>query len=180
MGITAEQAEVIGQYAGTTDASLEALITTPLGSLPGLTGQPINPRVPPLTDEQIGRLLEEAALDAPWLDASGPTLPGRVNLNTVSEDTLSYAPGVTSSIAEILIRERAGRPLGFRTAGDLLEVPGLTRGRVQELMQTFSFRSSVFVVRSVGVDEASGMRVELIATVDRSRLPVVIRDFIIR
>ena len=180
VGITADQAEVIGQYAGTNNATLEALITTPLRSLPGLTGQPINPNVPPLTDQQIGLLIEEAAIDAPWLDATGPVLPGRVNLNTVSEDTLAYAPGVTSSVADILIRERSGRPLGFRTAADLLEVPGLTRGRVQELLQTFGFRSSVFVIRSVGVDEASGMRVELIATVDRSRLPVVIRDVVIR
>ncbi|MEO1280027.1 MAG: helix-hairpin-helix domain-containing protein [Planctomycetota bacterium] len=125
-------------------------------------------------------MLEEAAIDGPWLDSTGATLPGRININTVSEDTLSYAPGVTSSIADILIRERKGRPLGFRTVTDLLEVPGLTRGRVQELVQAFGFRSSVFVIRSVGIDEASGMRVELIATVDRSRLPVVIRDMVIR
>jgi hypothetical protein len=180
VGITAQQAEVIGQYAGTTNASLEALVNTPLRSLPGLTGQPIDPRAQPLTDAQIGLLLEEAAIDSPWLDATGPLVPGRANLNTISEDTLAYAPGVTSSVADILIRERAGRPLGFRTAADLLEVPGLTRGRVQELLAVFNFRSSVFVIRSVGVDDASGMRVELIATVDRSRLPVVIRDVIIR
>lgn len=180
VGITAEQADVIAQYAGTNDASLEALINTPLRSLPGLTGQPIDAQAQPLTDVQIGLLLEEAAIDSPWLDDTGPTLPGRVNLNTISEDALAYAPGVTSSIAEILLRERAGRALGFRTLADLLEVPGLTRGRVQELIQTFGFRSSVFVIRSVGVDEASGMRVELIATVDRSRLPVVIRDVVIR
>ncbi|MGD1916030.1 MAG: helix-hairpin-helix domain-containing protein [Phycisphaerales bacterium] len=179
-GITAEQADVIAQYAGTNGATLEALINTPLRSLPGLTGQPIDAQAQPLTDEQIGLLLEEAAIDGPWLDSTGATLPGRININTVSEDTLSYAPGVTSSIADILIRERKGRPLGFRTVTDLLEVPGLTRGRVQELVQAFGFRSSVFVIRSVGIDEASGMRVELIATVDRSRLPVVIRDMVIR
>lgn len=180
VGITAQQADVIAQYAGTTNATLETLINTPLRSLPGLTGQPIDPRAQPLTDAQLGLLLEEAAIDAPWLDATGPLLPGRVNLNTVSEDALAYAPGVTSSVAAILVRERAGRALGFRTAADLLEVPGLTRGRVQELVQVFNFRSSVFVIRSVGVDDASGMRVELIATVDRSRLPVVIRDLVIR
>lgn len=180
VGITAEQADVIAQYAGTNAASLEALINTPLRSLPGLTGQAIDPRAQPLTDEQIGLLLEEAALDSPWLDDTGPTLPGRINLNTISEDALAYAPGVTSSVAEILIRERAGRALGFRTVADMLDVPGLTRGRVQELIQVFGFRSSVFVIRSVGVDEASGMRVELIATVDRTRLPVVIRDVVIR
>lgn len=180
VGITAEQADVIAQYAGTNNASLEALINTPLRSLTGLTGQPIDPRAQPLTDEQIGLLLEEAALDSPWLDDTGPILPGRINLNTISEDALAYAPGVTSSVAELLVRERAGRGLGFRTVADLLDVPGLTRGRVQELIQAFGFRSSVFVIRSVGVDEASGMRVELIATVDRSRLPVVIRDMVVR
>lgn len=180
VGITAGQADVIAQYAGTNNASLEALINTPLRSLTGLTGQPIDPRAQPLTDEQIGLLLEEAALDSPWLDDTGPILPGRINLNTISEDALAYAPGVTSSVAELLVRERAGRGLGFRTVADLLDVPGLTRGRVQELIQAFGFRSSVFVIRSVGVDEASGMRVELIATVDRSRLPVVIRDVVIR
>lgn len=180
VGITAEQAEVIGQYAGTSGASLETLVNTPLRALPGLTGQPIDPQAQPITDEQLGLLLEEAAIDGEWLDLAGPRLPGRLNLNTVSEDTLAYAPGVTSSIADILVRERAGRPLGFRTVADLLEVPGLTRGRVQELVQAFGFRSSVFVIRSVGVDEASGMRVELITTVDRSRLPVVVRDVVIR
>lgn len=180
IGITAQQADVIAQYAGTNAATLEALITTPLRSLPGLTGQAIDPQAQPLTDAQIGLLLEEAAIDSPWLDATGPLLPGRININTVSEDTLAYAPGVTSSIADTIIRERAGRPLGFRTAADLLESPGLTRGRVQELVQAFGFRSSTFVIRSVGIDEASGMRVEMIATVDRSRLPVVIRDVIVR
>ncbi|MFI4916515.1 MAG: helix-hairpin-helix domain-containing protein [Phycisphaerales bacterium JB060] len=180
VGITAEQADVIAQYAGTDGATLETLVNTPLRSLPGLTGQPIDNRAQPLTDEQIGLLFEEAAIDAPWLDVTGPLLPGRININTISEDVLAYAPGVTSSIADTIVRERAGRALGFRTATDLLETPGLTRGRVQEMLGTFGFRSSVFVIRSVGVDEASGMRVELIATVDRSRLPVVIRDVVIR
>lgn len=180
VGITAEQADVIAQYAGTDGATLETLVNTPLRSLPGLTGQPIDNRAQPLTDEQIGLLLEEAAIDAPWLDATGPLRAGRININTISEDVLAYAPGVTSSIADTIVRERAGRALGFRTASDLLETPGLTRGRVEEMLETFGFRSSVFVIRSVGVDEASGMRVELIATVDRSRLPVVIRDVVIR
>lgn len=180
IGITADQADVIAQFAGTTGATLETLVNTPLRSLQGLTGQVINANAPPLTDEQIGQLLEEAAIDGPWLDATGPLVPGRVNLNTVSEDTLAYVPGVTQTVGDILIRERAGRSQGFRTAADLLSVPGLTRGRVQELLGQFTFRSSVFVIRSVGVDEASGMRVEWIATVDRSRLPVVIRDIVIR
>lgn len=180
VGIFAEQADVIAQYAGTNNASLESLINTPLRSLRGLTGQVINPNVQPLTDEQLGLLLEEAAIDGPWLDAIGPLVPGKVNINTVSEDTMAYVPGVTRSVAEILIRERAGRSQGFRTVADLLSVPGLTRGRIQELHQQFGYRSSVFVIRSLGVDEASGTRVELIATVDRSRLPVVIRDIVIR
>ncbi|MCW5756135.1 MAG: general secretion pathway protein GspK [Phycisphaeraceae bacterium] len=180
VGISAEQADVIAQYAGTNNASLLALINTPLRSLRGLTGQVINANAQPLTDQQIGLLIEEAAIDGPWLDATGPLVPGKINLNTVSEDTLAYVPGVTRSVADILIRERAGRGQGFRTAADLMNVPGLTRGRVQELVGQFGFRSSVFVIRSVGVDEASGMEVELIATVDRSRLPVVIRDIVIR
>ncbi|MEO1007996.1 MAG: helix-hairpin-helix domain-containing protein [Planctomycetota bacterium] len=179
-GMSGEQAEVLGEYAALPTSSLEALVTTDLSSLRGIGNQIINADVPDLTDEQLGLLLEEAAIDGEWLDAAGPRLPGRININTVHEDVLGYAPGVTTSIADALIAERNGRPLGFRTAADLLEIPDLTRGRVQQLLSQFCFRSSTFVVRSVGRDRASGVEVEVIAVVDRSRLPVTIQDLIVR
>jgi len=180
VGIQADQAEVIAQFAATPDASLESLITTPLAALRGVDNQVIDPNAAPLTDEQLGLLLEEAAIDAPWLQPAGPARPGRVNINTVSRDVIQYVPGMTSTIADQLLRERDGRPLGFRTAADLLSIPGLARSRVEELVAQFGFRSAVFVVRSEGVDRASGARVEVVATLDRSRLPVTITDLRIR
>ncbi|MFG0284814.1 MAG: helix-hairpin-helix domain-containing protein [Phycisphaerales bacterium JB039] len=175
-GMSAEQAQVIVEYGVNPGASLAQIITTPLNRLPSVSGQPINPQAQALSNEQLGALLDEATMQL----AAGP-VPGRVNINTVSDDTLTWhMPGVNSFVADALLAERRARQQGFVSWGDLLDVPGISRERLAELYGIFTVRSNTFIITSRGRDARTGVDVEIIATVDRSTLPITVLDLIIR
>ncbi len=173
-GMTIQQARVIADYAVNPGATLAEIIQTPLNRLPSATGQPINREAQPLSNEQLGALLDEAVMELP----EGPA-PGRVNINTVSEDTMTWhMPGVNSFIGDSLVSERRARQQGFASWADLLDVPGISRQRLAELHGLITVRSNTFIITSRGRDARTGLEVEMIATVDRSTLPVTIWDLI--
>lgn len=173
-GMSTEQAEVIVEYAVNPGASIGQIIQTPLSQLPSLAGQPINRDAPALTPEQLGALLDEAMMELPETPA-----PGKVNINTVHEDTITwYMPRVNGFVADSLMAERRARQQGFASWADLLDVPGLSRQRLAELHEMFTIRSNTMIITCRGRDVRSGIEVEMIATVDRSTLPVTIWDLI--
>ena len=63
---------------------------------------------------------------------------------------------------------------------DLLKVPSLNRARLARLYPLLTVRSNVYVVTCRGRDLRTGLEVEMIATLDRSALPVVIKDLRVR
>jgi type II secretory pathway component PulK len=173
-GMSAEQAQVIADYAVNPGASMTQLIQTALNQLPSVTGQPINRNVAPLTSDQLGALLDEAVMELP----DGPR-PGKVNINTVHEDTITwYMPQVNSFAADSLMAERRARQQGFASWADLLDVPGISRQRLAELYGVITVRSNTFMITCRGRDVRTGIEVEMIATVDRSTLPITILDLI--
>ena len=109
----------------------------------------------------------------------GPA-PGKVNLNTVRREVLDYVtlfrdnPGQADTV--IFIRDN--QPGGFVNIIDLLEVT--TPQDVAELWSDVDVTSNAYVVTSVGRDLSTGIEVEIRATIDRTRLPIVISEMVIR
>ncbi len=80
---------------------------------------------------------------------------GRLNLNTASATALQMIPGIDENIAQGIITTRAGPDgvdgteddIPFRSAGELINVPGLNRQLVGQFVNLFNVRSSTFEVQ---------------------------------
>jgi DNA uptake protein ComE-like DNA-binding protein len=191
IAVSQEQADAIVDYAQSGQAtSIAEFIQFDLAQLQDLANGAIRAgtrvlrpqgfqrsRVDPLTEEQLGALLNEAAMSAP---GSGPRPPGALNINTCAAETLQYLPQLTPELADAIVAERSSRPEGFTSVADLLSVEGMSRTQLAGLYSLFTTRSNVFVVCSRGRDNASGLEVEIVATLDRSDLPVVLREVMVR
>jgi len=140
-----------------------------------LTGQQQS-RVADLTTDQIGSLLDEAYLPD---DSLGPRT-GKVNINSVDQKTLEYLVEIDAGVADAIISERNARSDGFVRLVDLLAIPSVSREVLAEIHPYLDVHSRVFVATARGRDEASGLEVEIQAVLDRSTIPVVIRDLIVR
>ncbi len=178
LGVSNSQAEAIADYlAANADAALADFIRSGLGQLAATGAAPGSPApdVEDLDDEQLALLLDETLLGE---DEFGTA--GKLNVNTCRAEVLEYLPEIDPTLADAIIFERESRTNGFTTLVDLLEVPGMTRARLATLFPLLTVRSNVFVVASRGVDEATGLETEIIAVVDRSVLPAVLREIQVR
>ncbi len=127
-----------------------------------------------LSNEQLAVLLGETTM------GFQPGAPGRINLNTISDDALEYVAEIPLNTRDTLIFDRKSRSMGYTSLVDLLEVPGMTRDRVADLYDIADVRSNVYVATCRGRDERSGVEVEMVVTLDRSTLPIIIREIITR
>jgi DNA uptake protein ComE-like DNA-binding protein len=188
-GVDSTQAQAIADYvAASANARMRDFIQRNLRDLAAIAQQgggagPIviqdgqQPRVPNLSNEQLAALIDECAIDPET--PTGP-MPGKLNLNTCTAEMLEYLPGISPATADAIILERSGRPQGFGSIIDLVEVPTLSRRQVAQIYDVLTVRSNAYVVTSRGRDAASGLQVELVATIDRSSLPVVISEISVR
>ncbi len=170
------QARVILDYARREGTRVEDLIATPLQaiaqSVPGLGAQP--EAVPNLNGEQLQGLLDETTV----IDPDGPPPPGRLNLNAADRETLEYLTAIQPGLADQLIFARDSRPDGFESLLDLLEVVPL--GALPGLSRYIDVRSVSFVVSARGRDVGTGIEVDLVATIERTSLPIVISELRVR
>lgn len=130
-----------------------------------------------LTREQLAAMLAETVESAP--DPAAPS-PGKLNINTCPASMLGYIPGLSATIADSIVLERESRGKGFTSLVDLLDVPGMSRRRVAALYPYLTVRSNVYIVSCRGVDERTGIDCEVVATLDRSSLPVAIKEWRVR
>lgn len=192
-GITSEQATVLVDYAQKRSdmARMRDLVRYELRQLADLAagGQAQGGRVtlpqgqqrsnvPSLTTEELARVLDEVMIGTE--SGGGAYTPGKLNLNTCPAEALEYLPNIDPALADAIIFERESRPDGFASVVDLLAIPGLNRARLATLYDMLTVRSNTFIVTSRGRDLRSGVEVEISATVDRSRIPAVLREVIIR
>ena len=191
-GVASDQADAIVAYAQSGQAtSIADFILFDLAQLEDIANGAIRAgtrvirpqgfqrsRVESLSEEQLGALLNEASMTAP--SSTGASVPGALNLNTCAAETLQYLPQLSPEIADAIIAERSSRPQGFTSVADLLSVEGISRTQLASLYSLFTTRSNVYIVTSRGRDELTGLEVEIVATLDRSTLPVVLREVMVR
>lgn len=178
LSLEASQAETIVNHV-TGGGTLVDFIDTDLSTLSSggvtqLNGQ--RPQITELTDEQLGNLLAETYV----AEETVAPRTGKLNINTVDQETLEYLAELTAGVADAIITERNARSGGFVRLTDLLEIPAIDRATLAELYPYLDVRSEVFVAASRGRDELTGVQVEIQAVLDRSTVPVVIKDLMIR
>lgn len=173
--LDAGQALVILDYASRNQARVEDLINTRLSQI-AQQGAGLPSTVRELTDDQIAEVLDKATID----DVEGEPIPGRVNINTVSRETLDYITALPPALADALILARDSTNTGFVTLMDLLEVPSMTRNRLARLSFYINVESNAFIVTSRGRDAATGIESEIMATIERTRLPAPLTEVRIR
>lgn len=178
--VSPQQAQVIVDYGARSGSNITDFLTRSLRQLAQTVGQSAQQAqaIEVLTDEQIGRLLEECTIGKPGL---GVLQPGRLNINTCDAKILEdHLPQIPAELADAIVSDRSGRAQGYSSLAQLLEVQGMTRQRLATLVPLLTVRSTVYVVTSRGRDERTGVEVEVSATIDRSRLPVVITEMTVR
>lgn len=176
--VDAQQAQAIAD-AALTVTSLADFIRTPLRDLVPQGATLLSGRrtstLQNLTNDQIALLLDETTLGDPI-----PSRSGKLNINTCDDEVLEYLAEVSPGVADAIILERNARSGGFSNLIDLLSVPAVTNEVLASLYDLFDVRSNVYIVTSRGRDEATGVEVEIVATIDRSTLPIVVRGIVIR
>lgn len=180
-GLSPLQAGAIIEFARRADQpALGTFISTPLPQLAASLGtfsQSEIQAIQPLEADQLTELIDETTLADP---EDGP-LPGKLNLNLVRREVLDYISifrGTGAGLADQLIFWRDSRPQGFVHITDLLEYT--SPQNVDQLSRIFDVTSNAWVVTSRGRDIASGVEVEIQATIERTALPIVISELRMR
>jgi len=181
LGVNTTQADAIVSSAQQTGFAMDAFIRTTLPNLANRAAQaqgqtlPANRRPTDLTREQLALLVDNCTIGDAKL-----TLPGKININTVSRRTLEYLASVDSTLADELIEYRESQGGEIVSIVDLLDLPGMTRAQLATLAAIFDTQSTVFVATCKGRDAATGLEVEMIAELDRSTMPLTIRSLRVR
>lgn len=172
LGVDSTQADVILSHGQASGAAMADFIRRGLDQLvaPQGGGSPIAPPAR-LTNDQLAALLAECSIGTPASPA-----PGKLNINTCDAEVLEYLPQIDAATADAVMLERESRPNGFNSIVDLLDIPGMTRARLATLYPLVDVRSNVFIVTVRGRDAATGLESQIVATIDRSTLPCVIRE----
>lgn len=187
LNVDQNQAQAISTYASGGSGTLAELIRTDLQTLSQnsqaatlLTGQRQQTTVNALSTEQMRALLDECVI-ASEIATMGPR-SGRFNINTVPREVLERFAYFADNpdMLDTILNERDGRSSGFISLMDLQDIPTITNDILATLMGFMDVRSNVFVVSSRGRDAATGVEVEIVAVLDRSSIPVVIRDLSVR
>jgi type II secretory pathway component PulK len=138
----------------------------------GFGASPTGAQGIPLSDIQIAQILEETQLQNPLEIA-----PGKININTVSEELLRLLLPGEEKLADEILYHRANKPEGITSIVELRTlIKDLPPQRLQALAEMFGTTSNVFTVSSVG-RSTSGNEVEIIAVVDRSTSPIRILEY---
>ena len=138
----------------------------------GAASTPVND----LSKDQLALLVDECSLGA----AATTPQPGKLNINTCAAETLQYLPEISPELADAIVSERTARADGFASIMDLMDVPGMTRQQLATIYDLLCVRSNVYVVTCRGRDARTGLEVEMQATLDRSKVPVVVSEVLVR
>jgi hypothetical protein len=185
LGIEAGQASVLIRFASEREAKLESLLTQHIQQAEEAKQPPrvrsrqerqaaARPTEPKLTTEQLRTVFAETTIR----ESERPR-PGRLNINTVSEDLLRQILVDREQLADEIVYLRSSRLEGITSIVDLIEIPAFREdpGTLEYLARITDTTSNVYSICSKGRSWPSGVEVEIIAVVDRSALPVRILEY---
>lgn len=174
LGVDDLQALALIAFGRNPGNNVRDLVSTPLSRVDpsgSISPQSVNPLVKDLSYEQLRAAIEETTVIHPE-----DRQPGRMNINTVSEQFLRDLID-DEAIADEIIFMRNSRAEGIVSMLELLSVQGLSGDAWQQLYDLFDTKNNVFSISSVGRSDATGTEIEIIVVVDRSTLPVRILEY---
>jgi hypothetical protein len=187
LGIDEEQADALINYTGEDGASAGSLLTqyvrqgetrdAPVAEVrAGRQPQPTAAAAtgPALTTDQLRAVFAETTLGG-----SGERRPGKLNLNTVSEELLRQLLIGREHLADEIVYLRSSGLEGITSIVDLIEIPAFQEDTetLEYLARIAGTTSNVYSISSRGRSWPSGVEVEIIAIVDRSTLPIRILEY---
>ncbi len=188
LGVDANQAQAIVSHAAAAGAGIADFVRTDLQTLAQsaqaatlLNGRQQQTTVNALSTDQLKLILDECVISTE-IATKGPR-SGKININTAPREVLERLDRFynDSTLLDEILSERDGRSgAGFLSMLDLQDIPSITQDTLADLMAIFDVKSNVFVVCCKGRDRASGQEVEITAVLDRSSIPVIIRDLVVR
>ncbi|HPO73835.1 MAG TPA: type II secretion system protein GspK [Armatimonadota bacterium] len=118
--------------------------------------------VPGISTDDVRAIVDHVTV------TSSTMLPGRVNVNTASEELLAMVPGLTPETAAAIIQARDGDHGPFESIGELLEPDLLDTEAFSEAVDHLCTRSAAFLVRAMGRVRESRRVVAIEALVERT------------
>lgn len=146
-----------------TQASLDQL--TSLGISPGAANALVQAHPSSLGD---ALRLPDAQSAARTIAASttvftDPQQKGLINVNTASEAVLGSLPGVSADIASSIVSRQS---VGFKSLGDLLDVPGIDVNTLAGFIDRVCVSSKAFLVRCMGISGSAKASIEAALQID--------------
>ncbi len=129
---------------------------------------------PDLTDDELRAVFAETGLGS-----TTASTPGKLNINTVSEEVLMQVLQDREYLADEIIYLRQSRPEGIASLVDLIEIPAFQDdpGTLEYLAGIMDVRSSVYSITAKGRSRIGDVEVEIFVVVDRSTLPIRILEY---
>lgn len=116
-----------------------------------------------------GEIIDQAQLIefADGLTSREADLTNVVNVNTADQVVLGCLPGISEDLAREIVdqRQRIG---SFRNLAQLLEVDGIDRAKLKEILPRLCVRSGTFRIIGEGAIESSGARYRIEAVIRRT------------
>ena len=129
---------------------------------------------PDLTNDELRAVFAETGLGP-----ANAITPGKLNINTVSEEVLLQVLQDREYLADEIIYLRQSRPEGIASLVDLIEIPAFQDdpGTLEYLAGIMDVRSSVYSITARGRSRIGDVEIEIFAVVDRSTLPIRILEY---
>ena len=126
-----------------------------------------------LTDQQLRAVLDETMIGDP--NRRGP---GKININTVSEELLLELLSDNQHLADEILYLRGSRLEGITSLADLTAIPAFQDdpAALEFVAGIMDTRSSVYSISCMGRSPA-GEEVEIFVVVDRSTVPLRILEY---
>lgn len=113
-------------------------------------------RVQGVTMQNVDSLLDNLTLD------TNDTMPGKVNLNTATQETLNLLPGFTPDITDALLARQGT----FESLGDIAGVPGLSLAAIGQIAGMVTVSSEAFIVRVIGGFGNATVAIQAVVTME--------------
>ncbi len=173
--LSRNQTIVILDYAARGNNRIDDLLGVALSTI-AQQGAGLPTNVGELRRDQLADLLDQCTFH----DVGSAPVPGRVNINTVTRETLDRMSSISAGLADSLILARDSQPAGFASITELSRIPALTPNRLRQLARLINVETGALVLCSRGRDAATGIEVQITATIDRTGIPVAISEAIVQ
>ncbi|MHC4415340.1 MAG: hypothetical protein ACYS0G_08660 [Planctomycetota bacterium] len=180
LGVDEQQASALIAFGRNSGNRLEQLLTSHIEQqkagedLRNQRQSSTATSMPELEPEQLRAVFAETTMGDP--DERGP---GKLNINTISEQLLLQLLFTKEHLADEIVYLRNSRPEGITSMVDLVDIPAFQEdtATLEYLARLMDTTSNVYSICSKGRSWAGGVEVEIIAVVDRSTLPVRILEY---